>query len=123
MLKWRKHLGVWARRIRAQHGRVPWLKMVHGLLTGPVPAAVWSERIRVCARCPVRSPDAWICRRELTDGRVIGCNCDLVLKCLTAAPYPRGCYARQVTDHEGWAAYVFPSRTAKLRAVWRFLFP
>lgn len=121
MLHWRKRLGTWARHIRAQRGRVPWVKMALGLLSGPVPAEVWRSRIRTCARCPVKSPEAWVCRRELSDGRVIGCSCDLVMKCLTAAPYARGCYARMLSETEGWPAYVFPTRWAKIRAVWRFI--
>lgn len=124
-LNWHRRLSDWSAHVRAQHGRVSWLNMVLALLSGPVPADVWRERIKICARCPVKSPDAWVCRRELADGRKIGCNCDLVFKCLTAVPYSKtgGCYAREITVHEGWAAYVFPSRRAKLRAVWRFIFP
>lgn len=124
MLHWGKRIRHWAGVMSTYHGKVPWRNLILAALSGPVPAQVWNERIRKCARCPVRSEDDWICHNELGDGRTVGCGCDLVFKALSAAPYPKGCWAYQVTDgHEGWPAHRFPSRWARWLAVVRFLFP
>lgn len=124
MLHWRKHLSHWAAHVRSQHGRVPWGNMLLAVLSGPVPAQVWRSRIRTCAHCPVRSKEGWICQTTLANGDTVGCNCVIVFKALSAAPYPKGCFAYEVTGgQEGWPAHHFPNRRAKFAAVLRFLRP
>lgn len=122
MFHWRKRLSEWRAVVR-QYGRGHYMGMVVALLSGPVPTDTWRERMKICLRCPVLDRERMICRKELGDGRVLGCSCYTPLLALTAAPYKRGCYAREITEHEGWPSYVFKSRRAKLRAVWRFIFP
>ncbi len=112
-LNWNKRIGEWgiviAQAGEDAHG---WryyrffyasaFKMLRAVLSGPVPANVWHNRMRVCIRCPIRDPLTRACRKRMSDGRILGCS------------------ARSVTDDEGWPEYVFPSAWSKLKAVWRF---
>jgi hypothetical protein len=121
VLHWRKRIAEW-RRVLAQKGvKVSVFALLRALLSGPVPGDVWRDRMRVCMRCPVYDRDLRACYKPLSDGRVVGCGCYCPFKALTAAPYARGCYAREITDNEGGMAYRFPSRWAKVRAIWRFV--
>lgn len=126
----RKRLAEWRTVLAAKGVKVSTWALVRAVLSGPVPANVWHERIRTCARCPVRSPGGWVCGRTIPDGRKIGCNCYLPLLCLTAVPYSKngGCWGREVSkvhppaERIGWKAHHFTSRWAKIRAVWLFIF-
>jgi hypothetical protein len=131
MLAYRKRLRHWFAVVlqfcnaepphrRAQALAVAVWRMLRAIVSGPVPADVWRNRVRKCGRCPVRSDD-WVCFRQLSDGRMLGCRCDLAFLCLSAAPYPKGCWAHEITEHEGWPAYRYPSRWAKIRAFFRFI--
>ena len=120
MLNWKKRIAEWRAVVR-QFGRGRYAGMIIAVASGPVPANVWRDRMRVCLRCPILDRERMACRKELSDGRTLGCNCYTPFLALTAAPYPRGCWARQITDNEGWPIFTFPSWRAKVRAVWRFL--
>lgn len=121
MLHWGKRIAEW-RAVLAHKGvKVSTVALLRALFSGPVPADVWRDRMRVCMRCPVYDRDLRACFKPLSDGRVIGCGCYTPFKAMTAAPYARGCYAREITEHEGWPAYRFTSWWAKVRAIWRFV--
>jgi hypothetical protein len=131
MLAYRKRLRHWLTVVLRFCNAEPWYRrgvalstavwrMLVAIASGPVPADVWRDRIRKCGRCPVRSDD-WVCFRRTEHGQNLGCRCDLTFLCMSAAPYPKGCWAHEITEHEGWPAYRYPSRRAKLRAFWRFI--
>lgn len=129
-LAWKVRLREWRTVLAAKGVKVSTWALVRAVLSGPVPADVWRERIRTCARCPVKSRTGWVCGRTLPDGSKIGCNCYLPLLALTAVPYSPegGCWGREVSkdfkpaERIGWVARPFKSRWAKIRAVWRFVF-
>lgn len=123
MLNWKRILSEWAHVARQHAGLSSGVTMAAAILSGPVPADVWRDRIRVCLKCPILDRETMACRRVLSDGSTLGCGCHAPLLALTAAPYPKGCFARQLTEREGWPIYTFPSRRAKIRAVWQFIFP
>lgn len=137
MLHLRKRLREWADIVRWHHGSVSWLAMGLAILSGPVPRAIWRARMRKCRQCPVHARRLlrdnhgilkWVglhlCHHQ-SGAQTLGCGCNTTFLALTAAPYPTGCWARETTknDRDGWPAYVFPSRWAKVRAVWRFFVP
>lgn len=134
MFNWPKRRAHWIKVVRqfsndepplrrAQALAIAGFKMARALASGPVPPDVWRHRMKICGRCPVRSRNDWICFQSLTNGRSIGCRCDLAMLCLTAAPGKRGCYARDIIDTEGWENFSYPTLRAKLAATWRFLKP
>lgn len=133
MLHWRKRISEW-RTVMAQKGvKVSIVSLARAVLSGPVPADVWRDRMRVCLRCPIYNADLKACRQPNPRGPDyldLGCGCYTPFSALTAVPYTKagGCWAREITKNaepasarEGWGAYLFPSRWAKVRAVWRFL--
>lgn len=123
MIAWRKRIAEWQTVMAHKGVEVSVLALLRAILSGPVPADVWRDRMRICMRCPVYNRDLKACmqRHPLEPDRILGCGCYTPFKALTAAPYPRGCFARQITDHEGWPNYIFASWRAKFRAVWRFI--
>lgn len=123
-LHWKRRLAEWRAVVR-DYGRGHYASMVLAILSGPVPARVWRSRLHKCMRCPILNRERMICRHELPNGGVLGCSCSVTMLALSAAPYERGCWARMVdtSGKEGWPSYHFPNVRAKLRAVWRFLFP
>jgi hypothetical protein len=123
MLRWSQRIREWAVVARQHAGLASGLTMLRAILSGPVPREVWRARIKTCLTCPVLDRRTMACRRVMPDGSVIGCSCFTPFLAITAAPYPKGCYARQRLPNEGWPSYRFPSRRAKVRAVLRFLFP
>lgn len=126
-LHWGKRIAEW-RVVLAHKGvKVSILALVRAVLSGPVPPEVWRARMRVCLRCPVYDHELKACHKVIHDSiyhRVLGCFCYVVFLALTAVPYSPngGCWARELSPTEGWPAYRFPSRWAKVRAVWRFVF-
>lgn len=130
MFNWRKRLSEW-RAVLARKGvKVSTFALGRALLSGPVPPDVWRDRMRVCLRCPVYDAELRACRKRTSDGRVQGCSCYTPFLALTAVPYTLegGCWAREVTRkaypaeaQEGWPAYRFPSRWARIRAIFRFI--
>lgn len=128
MLHFRKRLSEWRTVLAAKGVKVSTWALVRAVLSGPVPADVWRNRIRVCLRCPVYNRELKTCHNVVPDGRVIGCGCYVPFKALTAAPYRLGCWGREVSkdfkpaERIGWVAHSFTSRWAKIRAVWRFIF-
>lgn len=120
MLNWKKRIAEW-RSIVRDYGRGHHLGMIIAIASGPVPEDVWRTRMRVCLRCPILDRERMACRKALSDGRTLGCNCYTPFLALTAAPYPRGCFARQITDYDGWPSYIFASWREKVCAVWRFI--
>lgn len=124
-LHWSRRIRQWRTVLALKGARVsPWA-MLRAVLSGPVPPDVWRSRLRICLRCEVFDHELKACRRILRDGRVLGCTCYTPFLAFTAVPYTRagGCWAREISPHEGWGAFQHKSRTAKLRAIWRFLFP
>ncbi len=134
MLAWGKRIAEW-RAVMAHKGvNVSVLALARAVLSGPVPADVWRDRMRVCLRCPVFNHELKACHKRINDGpyhRDLGCNCYTPFLALTAAPYTKegGCWAREVTKEaqpqsakEGWGAYIFKSQLEKIRAVFRFVF-
>lgn len=133
MLNWRKCIFNWRAVIilgaadaplwwRLRYHAVSALKMARALASGPVPTNVWRDRVRVCLRCPVLDRETMACRRVLPSGQILGCQCYTPFLALTAAPHPAGCWARAITDHEGWPSFQYPSAREKLRAIWGFPF-
>jgi hypothetical protein len=126
MLAWGTRITEW-RRVMTQKGvKVSIVSLARAVLSGPVPADVWRDRMRVCLRCPIFNQELKACHRRIEDGgyhRDLGCRCYTPFLALTAVPYSKtgGCWAREITVHEGWPAYLFPSRLEKLRAVARFV--
>lgn len=134
MLHWKKRISEWKRVVAlAAHGAPFWwrarfyvvsaLKMTRAILSGPVPAEVWRDRIRTCLKCPVLDRKMMVCRRVMPDGTIYGCQCSVTFLALTAAPYPEGCWFRQRVSYEGWASHRFASRREKWLAVCGFIFP
>lgn len=110
----------WHWRVRAF--AVAAFKMLRALASGPVPASVWRDRMRVCLRCPIYDQKLKACRKVMPSvGRILGCFCFVPYLALTAAPYEHGCWVHEITDGEGWPIYRFHSRKAKIKAVWRFI--
>lgn len=65
---------------------------------GRVGRAVWRERMRACARCPVYARDWKQCRLGEH-----GCGCYAPFVALVKAPYPAGCWWREfVNEAGGW---------------------
>lgn len=133
VLRRRKRIAEW-RVVLAQKGvKVSTWALVRAVLSGPVPADVWRYRMRVCRRCPVYNRELKACHKRISQGqyhRDLGCNCYTPFLALTAVPYSKegGCWAREVTKEaqpesarQGWPAYPFPSRWAKVRAIWKFI--
>lgn len=122
MLNWHRRTREWKKVVGlAPFGRAV-RAMVIAILSGPVPTDTWLDRMRTCYHCPVFDRELYACRKVLDDGRELGCGCFTPYQSLTAAPYPLGCWAAQVTgNQEGWPAYRFASRRDKFLAVWRFL--
>jgi hypothetical protein len=125
-MRWRKRIKQWIAVLRQTHGegvKIPWWGLVLAVWSGPVPRQVWRARIRYgCYQCPVYNRELRRCRPDLPGYEEVGCGCYLPFSALTAQPYPKGCWAKQVDDPElGWAAYVWPSRWHKWRAVICFI--
>jgi hypothetical protein len=126
VLIWSKRIAEW-RTVMAQKGvEVSIVSLARAVLSGPVPADVWRDRMRVCLRCPVFNRELKACHKRIESGafhRDLGCRCYTPFLAFTAVPYTRagGCWAREIATNEGWPAYIFPSRWAKVRAAWRFL--
>lgn len=133
MIHWPKRISNW--RLVLVHGAadaplwwrlryytVSAWKMARALASGPVPDDVWRDRMRVCLRCPVLDRETMACRRVLQSGQILGCQCYTPFLALTAAPHPAGCWARSITEHEGWPSFQYPSTRAKARAVLGFVF-
>lgn len=135
MFHFRKRINEWRAVLALKGVKISTWALVRAVLSGPVPANVWRDRIRVCLRCPVYNATLKACHRRIADGDFhldLGCGCYVPFLALTAVPYSPdgGCWAREVTKtaeppsaREGWIAHRFPSRPAKWRAVFQFLFP
>lgn len=122
MLRWRKRLPEFWRVAQQHAGLLDVLAMARAVLSGPTPPDVWRSRVRCCLRCPILDRQTMACHVAMRDAKPLGCGCYTPFLALTAAPYPKGCFARQITPREGWPNYVFPNWRAKVRALWRFAF-
>lgn len=125
-MRWHRRIREWIAVLRLTQGegtKIPWFGLVRAVLSGPVPRTVWRQRIRYgCYQCPVYDRGIHRCRNPLPGYEGTGCGCYLPFSALSAAPYPKGCWAKEVDDEElGWTAYRWPSRWAKLRAVICFI--
>lgn len=134
MLHWPTRIKEWRTVLALKGVKVSAVSMLRAILSGPVDRSVWRPRMRKCGKCPIGSRRllrdengvlTWTglhaCRREHTLGQILGCGCNTTLLALTAAPYERGCWARQITKNEGWASLHYPSRWAKVKAVMKFV--
>lgn len=124
-MKWLQRTRQWIAVVRAQKKRVPWLTMVRAVLSGPVPREVWMRRMRSgCFRCPVFDRTNYTCHCPHPDYRHLGCKCYTPFMALTAAPYPAGCWGREIMGETlGWPRHDFSSARQKRRAILAFLFP
>ncbi len=121
----RRRIREWLAVIRLERGtdvRIPWLKMLRGILT-PVPRAVWRERLRYgCYQCPIFDHETMRCRSVHPDLLGLGCGCYVVFTALVPEPYVGGCWGRaKFNDTFGWGAYAWPSRIDRWLALPRFL--
>lgn len=99
-----RRLREWRAAVRAAGRKVSWWVMLRALWSGRVPRAVWRQRMRVCLRCPVLRAGL-ICG----DGQTLGCSCYTPFLAMTAQPYEKGCWVRQVgVLTEGWGPYWKP---------------
>lgn len=113
--------------------RVPWLGMAMAVLGGPVPRAVWRQRMRHgCFQCPlwssVQMPGTTkgtdrvhLCKSTHPDMLGMGCNCYLPFLAWWTEPYPGGCVGQSIDPSLGWGAYRYPSLWAQLRGVLDFI--
>lgn len=125
-MKWRKRIKQWFEVLRWAHGRdvkIPWLGLVRALLSGPVPRAVWRERLRYgCYRCILFNGKYRACSSTHPRHLGVGCSCYLPFAALTAQPYEHGCFGYETLEGRiGWPAYRWPSRWAKARAIICFI--
>lgn len=122
-MKWLRRIPQWLSVLRLERSTLSLRAIIRALASGPVPRAVWRNRLKTCRACPVFNPATRQCRRFL-NGNAIGCGCWLPLKALTAAPYPKGCWGFTVmSGNLGWPAHEFLSRHQKRRAILGFIFP
>jgi hypothetical protein len=124
-LDWRYRLHQWQSVLRAERGagtKIPWSKMVRGILF-PVPRAVWRARLRYgCYQCPIFDKERLACKSIHPQLKGLGCGCYVVFSALAPEPYEGGCWGRAKFKGDfGWGAYAFPSRLSKYTAFFRFL--
>ena len=101
---------------------IPWFKMALTVLQGPVPRAVWRQRIRTCLRCPLYRGDLRACSSVHPAFKGLGCQCNTTILALFPEPYPGGCIARAWGEETmGWGPHRFPYVWARLLAPIRFL--
>ena len=134
MNRWLRRLKHWSAVVRRfsnaepLHRKVQALvhaayKMLRALASGPVPASIAVKRMKICARCPIRTSKDWVCFKKAY-GIDLGCRCDLNFLVLTAAPYREGCYLKTLNVVSGgWHAYEYHSLFAKLKATYMFFNP
>lgn len=125
-MNWRRRLREWIAVIRFAHGKgaeIPWWGMFLAILSGPVPRAVWRQRMRQgCYKCVLFRRDLHACSSIHPRYLGLGCSCYTPFLALWAEPYPGGCIAKFWKNEDvGWPAYRFPSRWARLWAPVAFL--
>lgn len=120
----RRRIKQWLVALRhAGATKVPWLGMAMAVLGGPVPRAVWRQRMRTCLTCPLcsRHEGVLLCRSTHPDMLGAGCGCYLPYTAWWAEPYPGGCVGRSIDPELGWGPYRYPSRWAQVRAAVDFV--
>lgn len=135
-MKWARRIPQWLAALRIAGVRnVPWFGLLRAVLSGPVPRAVWRERLRFgCFQCPLyssvqmpgtikRSDRSHLCRSTHPQFSGLGCGCDVHMSALWAEPHPGGCYGRTLplTLGLGWPAYVWPHWWSRYFAILAFL--
>jgi hypothetical protein len=132
MIHWHRRISEWRTVFWKERANVSVRGLLRAILSGPVPREVWRRRMRYgCGRCPIHARKlirvdgvlTWTglhaCRAEYGDVK-LGCGCLTTAVALSANPYGDGCWAHSIDTNEGWSAYLFTGRWAKVRAVWRF---
>lgn len=122
-MNWFRRIPQWLSVVRLERSSLSLRAILRALRSGPVPRAVWRQRLRTCWQCPIYNRATRACRRH-HEGRPLGCGCYVPWKALTAAPYPDGCWGREVMGETlGWPRHDFSSARQKRRAILAFLFP
>lgn len=135
-MNWRRRIPQWIEALRLAGVRnVPWFGLVRAVWSGPVPRAVWRERLRYgCFRCPLyssvqmpgttkKTDRVALCRSTHPAFMGLGCNCYLPFLAMAAEPHPEGCFGKTLplTLGLGWGPHIWPSRWARVRSVIDFL--
>lgn len=121
-MNWPFRTAQWIIALHLVRQRIPWRTMILAILSGPVPRAVWRQRMRYgCYECPLFNHDRLTCRGVIEPYDQHGCDCFVPYSALTAEPYPSGCYGRAKFGEDfGWGAYRFPSWWDRIIAPIRF---